>query len=341
MQDVLYNWVKGVWNKKNQAHGPSIRVGFVGCGRHARENLLPCFPYLNANLVGICALHEERAAEAAKLYGAENAFNTLEDMIANKNPEAIVACVNEEIHEVVIKCCIEKNIPVFVEKPPANSAFSIKQLATASMGTNIPVVVGFQRRYAPLYQKALSLVNKRRFGEIRHISFELKLGMLAPGVDPWWHIGCHGLDLLRMFAGDLMEASFHNSGHVFTFSAKNKNNADIKMIFSLSGGWLTGGERLLIIGDGGTIETRGYQDLLYQPHPHRLGPFNDEPLFGARPEQRFKPNETYSTPFNNTLYRLGYVGELAAFFEAVRNKNFLVSNHIQEALATFLLLDNR
>ena len=62
--------------------------------------------------------------------------------------------------------CIEKGLPVLVEKPVTDNLDHARTLADRSEELQVPVLVGHHRTYSPLLDAAKAFVSSARFGEL-------------------------------------------------------------------------------------------------------------------------------------------------------------------------------
>lgn len=94
-----------------------VRIGIVGCGRHATSVLLPALVHLNFDLAATCARRLSTAQAAAARFGARAAYDSVAEMIRREELDAVVACVPPPAYGAVIGECVDAGLPVFAEKP--------------------------------------------------------------------------------------------------------------------------------------------------------------------------------------------------------------------------------
>ena len=67
-----------------------IRIGFVGCGQFCR-NFVPLFKVHPAvEYIAVCDKFRERAEDYAKQFGADEIFDTFDEMVTSANLNTIV-----------------------------------------------------------------------------------------------------------------------------------------------------------------------------------------------------------------------------------------------------------
>lgn len=126
-----------------------MKVGLIGVGRmgmvHAR--MLGKLP--EAEQVLIADLDTARAQAAAAEIGAD-AVATVEDLFTS-GLDAVVVAAATPAHDGLVRQAVKHRVPVFCEKPLAADLASTRALIADLAGTDIPVQVGFQRRFDPGY----------------------------------------------------------------------------------------------------------------------------------------------------------------------------------------------
>src|ERR1700739_2390302 len=78
----------------NYEYPIKLRTGFIGCGGHAYRNIYPTFQYAPVNLVAVCDLRAEAAANCAKIFGAESSYTDHREMLAKEKPEVVFIVTN-------------------------------------------------------------------------------------------------------------------------------------------------------------------------------------------------------------------------------------------------------
>ena len=97
----------------------SLRVGFIGCGRHATKMLYPSLHLARIELAAVCDIDESKAQRNAKWFGAQSVYTDHKQMLENEKLDGVLICTSPTTHTTLALDCIERGLPVFVEKPPA------------------------------------------------------------------------------------------------------------------------------------------------------------------------------------------------------------------------------
>lgn len=180
-----------------------IRIVFIGAGNHAVWTLYPTLQYFpHVNLVAVCDLDGAKAESVAHKYGAPRSYTDYSRMLDTENPDAVFCCGGPSLHVAVIRQCIERKLPLFVEKPPAPSAAELKNLADDARNSSVPVMVAFMHRFAPVTTWAMRVMQNERFGKTM-MAFAREGLWAMDGNNMVMDSGIHHLDLLRGLFGDV------------------------------------------------------------------------------------------------------------------------------------------
>jgi myo-inositol 2-dehydrogenase/D-chiro-inositol 1-dehydrogenase len=143
-----------------------IKIGAVGLGRlgyrHA-ENV--AFKIPNAELVALCDLNEEMLNETAAKWNVPYTYTTYEEMIANKELDAIVITSPSHLHTTQIAAALEAGLHVFSEKPLGTNVEECKIAEKAvEKHPDKVFMLGFMRRYDPSYAYAKKKIEAGEIG---------------------------------------------------------------------------------------------------------------------------------------------------------------------------------
>uniref|UniRef100_A0A2A3K243 Oxidoreductase n=1 Tax=Alloyangia mangrovi TaxID=1779329 RepID=A0A2A3K243_9RHOB len=184
-----------------------INIGWIGCGRHARQMLLP---QLGRNDIRIAALCDRDGAALERTgteYGVSRLCSDFRELIATPGLDAIGMAVGPELHRAASIAALEAGLPVFMEKPPAATAEGAREVARAAEKAGKPVIVGFMKRYSTGNRIAMNEVRSGNFGDVLGITGAY---MTAPTYferEPdytgfYLHHCVHYMDLIPWFAGE-------------------------------------------------------------------------------------------------------------------------------------------
>lgn len=107
---------------------------------------------------------DENRAFATK-FGAKFYTDVGQALQAESIDAAIISSPNVWHYRQALSC-IEKTIPVLVEKPITDEIEDARKLADFADASKVPVLVGHHRTYSPLLDAASSFINSPRFGRL-------------------------------------------------------------------------------------------------------------------------------------------------------------------------------
>lgn len=143
----------------------TVRVGVIGVGLmgadHAR---ILAGEVSGAEVVSIYDFDSARARTIANEIGAKRVAESPEDLIADKNVDAIVIASPDNTHAHLTLAAFAARKPVLCEKPLAPSSRECLEIIAAEVKLGKRLVhVGFMRRYDPSY---VAMKAKRTAGEL-------------------------------------------------------------------------------------------------------------------------------------------------------------------------------
>ncbi|MEM8552708.1 MAG: Gfo/Idh/MocA family oxidoreductase [Pseudomonadota bacterium] len=147
-----------------------IKVGWIGCGRHARQMLLPRFAQNGMRIAALCDADPAALQKTAAEYGVCNTFSDYKELIGAPGIDAVGMAVGPDLHHRASIAALGRGLPVFMEKPPATTAAGAREVAMASEKAGKPVVVGFMKRYSTGNRIARNLLTGGAIGPILGIT---------------------------------------------------------------------------------------------------------------------------------------------------------------------------
>jgi predicted dehydrogenase/threonine dehydrogenase-like Zn-dependent dehydrogenase len=130
----------------------TVRIGFVGAGNYATSMLLPHLardPL--AELVSVATTRSLSAVNARHKFAFEHAGTDADAVFEDDSLDAVFVVTRHHAHADMVCRALEAGKAVFVEKPLALSDEQLDRiLATVAATGNDRLMVGFNRRFAPL-----------------------------------------------------------------------------------------------------------------------------------------------------------------------------------------------
>jgi virulence factor len=132
-----------------------LKIGIIGSGDIVQKAYLPVISRRAVEL-HFYARNEKKQAELAQQYGISNLHRSLESL-TNSGIKAALVHTSTASHYEIISHLLANNIHVYVDKPVTFHLESTAELFSLAKSKNLQLMVGFNRRYAPAYQKLREL----------------------------------------------------------------------------------------------------------------------------------------------------------------------------------------
>ncbi len=196
----------------NSSIKKGLRIAVVGAGNISQNYHLPSLRRLAENtaalrLCAICDIDEVRAREVASRFNIAKSYTDYRAMLDAEAPDAVWVLVSPNAMYDTVAYLLTKQIPVFMEKPPAETSQATRALA--ELAQQIPHQVAFNRRYAPLLIKMRDQLIEA--GGMAAASCQFyRVRRTEP--DFVYGAGLHGLDTLRFLSNSEIRAAYTSSG---------------------------------------------------------------------------------------------------------------------------------
>jgi predicted dehydrogenase len=185
-----------------------VGVGFVGAGSFARTTLLPAFAkHKHAEMIQVANATGLSAKTVKEAFGFRGACTNPDDVIQDPSVDLVCIATRHDLHASLVIKALRAGKHVFVEKPLALDDASLSDVLDAAESSPGMVLVGFNRRFAPMSVALHRHVSGR--GPTMTL-IRVNGGSLAGHWlnDP--HVGggrlvgegCHFVDLCSYFAND-------------------------------------------------------------------------------------------------------------------------------------------
>jgi predicted dehydrogenase/threonine dehydrogenase-like Zn-dependent dehydrogenase len=186
--------------------GDTISVAFVGSGNYATSVLIPAFKAAGARLTTIASRGGVSGVHAGRKHGFQQTTTDPAGVMAD-GAAVVAITTRHDSHAGLVVDALAAGKHVFVEKPLALTLTELNQIEHAYTGERL-LMVGFNRRFAPLVRKTQALLTGIR--EPKVLIMTVNAGAIP--ADHWTQdpkIGggrivgeaCHFIDLLRFLTG--------------------------------------------------------------------------------------------------------------------------------------------
>ncbi|MBP2631621.1 MAG: oxidoreductase, Gfo/Idh/MocA family [Firmicutes bacterium] len=275
----------------------NVKIGIVGLGSLCQKVYLP---YLsqekNWSFIGAYSPNENKRKKICNWYRI-NEFSNLPNLL--ENSDAIFVNSSTTSHFEIVSEALKKGKDVYVDKPLASSLDEAEQLVELSIKNKRKLMVGFNRRFAPMYIRAkenihtasLIRIEKYRNNSIRHENFQTTL------LDDYIHL----VDTARWLSepNDSLSGSVKVTDSkelIFAeHSYKSKNNIGIFLDMHRKAG--TNLERLELITEDSIVRVKNMNSIEFEKN--------------AKIEQEVSP------PWETIIKTKGFEDAILHFIESI------------------------
>jgi predicted dehydrogenase/threonine dehydrogenase-like Zn-dependent dehydrogenase len=258
----------------------NINVALIGAGGFAQAYHLPNLkkiPYYN--IKAIVTRTGSNAKKIAEEYGAEYCTTDYKEVLQDENINMVVVATRHNLHAPIIIEAANAGKHIFVEKPIAMSYEDCKTVYDAVIENEVNLTIDFNRRFAPLAQKAKRIVENRK----NPLIITYRINSAGMKKEHWVNDpvegggaiigeGCHFFDFCNWIVGrDPMQiyAEKISSNDVSMVDANNvistiryEDGSVASIIYTTIGNESYPKERIEIFVDSGVIAIADFKELI-------------------------------------------------------------------------------
>lgn len=258
-----------------EASQSPILLGYIGTGIAAHDLHWPALTQLTHQFKvhAVCNRTRSKAENFAQLSGASFIYDTPEQLLADKDVEAVVIAAPIELNHSLVMQALAFGKHVLVEKPLAASLTQAWQLAELEQQTDRITLLAENFRYHPAFHEIARIMSEGMIGDVFSF-FWNGYNRLIPGdkyATPWrlnhqypggyvMDGGIHNIAAIRMLFGELdtfraqtlavnPEIGTIDTLHAL-FSLQSGVTGQLNLCFSTNG---FSENRLVILGNKGSI----------------------------------------------------------------------------------------
>jgi predicted dehydrogenase len=198
--------------------GATVTEGGSGWGAHAHVPALHALP--EYELKAVCTAHEETARASAAQFGAELAYHSFDEMVANPDIDLVAVSVRVPGHHDLVMKSLGAGKATFCEWPLGANLREAEAMARLASERSLQTVVGLQARSDPALMYARELVQQGHIGEVIGASMSVITrattergegriwqGDRRNGANTLTISGGHSIDALCFVLGEITEVS--------------------------------------------------------------------------------------------------------------------------------------
>jgi predicted dehydrogenase len=129
----------------------------------------------------IASRSPQKAAAAAQKLGLRKAYGSYEQLLADKEIEAVYIPLPNHMHAEWVKKAAEAGKHILCEKPFAMNAGEAQEAITYAQHKGVHVMEAFMYRFHPMWQRAREIVQCGELGQIRAIHTVFAYNNTDPG----------------------------------------------------------------------------------------------------------------------------------------------------------------
>jgi len=211
----------------------AIVLGVIGAGGYVPAMLLPHFKTEGVEFRSITTASGISAHDVGKRFGFAYAVSSAEEVLDDADVNLVVVGTRHDLHAELARKALERDKHVFVEKPLALDDEQLESVLEVAAGSNGKLMVGFNRRFSPLAQRAKDFFADRETP--LSILYRVNAGRIPK--EHWTQdaqegggriVGevCHFVDLMQFLTGAPPVSVFAES-----VSAKSSKIVDADSVF--------------------------------------------------------------------------------------------------------------
>jgi len=282
----------------------ALSIAVIGLGGIAEKAYLPVLTSWEGIELLLYSRNPASVVRFQNQYRVRRATSNLDELLG-WGPQAAFVITPSSSHRELAQRMLEAGADVYVEKPLTLSLPDSQALAELADRKGRVLMVGFNRRFAPLHRQARELWGDRRIQTAvfqKHRTSAYHPNLYQNHIDDTIHI----IDALRYFCGEgiARHTSSQLEGGKLVGAASTielKGGGTGLVVTSLrAGGWL---ETYTLHGEAASLQVEAFERLT---------------LTIENRQTTWK--ESYASAWMNTLKGRGFVDEIGHFFDCVRSR---------------------
>ncbi len=298
-----------------------MRIAVIGLGDIAQKAYLPLLASWEGLEILLCSRSPDTVQRFQKQYRVPYGTTDL-NAVPEWKPQAAFVLTPSPTHATIARFLLETGIDVFLEKPATLHSQETLELAQMADAQKRILMVGFNRRFAPLHQQAKMLWGERPIGLCvleKHRSSAAHPDLFSNYIDDTIHL----IDLLRFLCGEgealftVQQVKDERLVGAVSLLALQQGGQGMVVTSLQAGGWR---EHYALHGSGLSLYVDAFTQLR---------------LVSGGSEQVWELN---SGEWRSMLEARGFVGQIEHFLACVHNRQMPLTS-AWEAYRTQRLLE--
>ena len=142
----------------SKVRGVNVKIGMIGIGDIAQKAYLPVLSQVPGIELHVCTRNEKVLEEVAAKYHLNHTYHSMDDWLAS-GMEAAFVHSSTDSHEMIVDQLLDHGIHVYIDKPISYHGEVSSRLVEKAKNKGLILMTGFNRRFAPPYQKLKELAD--------------------------------------------------------------------------------------------------------------------------------------------------------------------------------------
>ena len=183
--------------------------GVIGTGLWGEYHALVYSTHPGAELVAVCDVNAERAAQVAHRYGARRWYTRYTDLLADPEVDALTVATPDHLHCEIGVAAAKAGKHILMEKPLALTVADCQAIINAAAAAGVKLMVDFHNRWSPPFNMLKQSIEAGELGEPLLINARLNNTIYVPTeMLHWagqsatiWFTGSHLIDIVTWLIG--------------------------------------------------------------------------------------------------------------------------------------------
>lgn len=181
----------------------NITVGVIGYGYWGPNLVRNFFAAADCTVKAVADGRPERLAALAKLFPTIQGVKTAEDIINDKEIDAVIVATPVFTHYALAKKALENGKHVLIEKPMTSTVAEAEDLIELAARKGLTLMADHTFLYTGAVQKMKELIDTDIVGTPRYFdSSRINLGLFQPDVNVLWDLAPHDISILTFLIAE-------------------------------------------------------------------------------------------------------------------------------------------
>ncbi|MEY2991758.1 MAG: inositol 2-dehydrogenase [Pseudomonadota bacterium] len=195
---------------KNPMEKSMLKIAVLGCGRIGRMHAENIYAHPRAELAGVFDVVDAAARDVAEKLGVPK-FESAQAVFESAQVDAVLVATSTPTHADFIEAAVAAGKPCLCEKPIDLSIARVKDCSAKIAGTDVPIMLGFVRRFDKGHAGVRQAIDRGDIGEVHQVTITSRDPDIAP--DAYIEVSggifrdmtIHDFDMARFIMGEEFE----------------------------------------------------------------------------------------------------------------------------------------